>query len=215
MEFKSSQVAFKSKNNFTDDMKRFVIDEAARFTTDGNEAASASLDEMAEKAVRLSAEKNKRGVEEQKQILHEIKEKKKELKKESIHLIQRRLQEVLLILQMQEIVYLLLTQLVMKNLQQRSLEMMRYRKRNLRRIQIRDFLMIPNLIRKASRRSLIKSRIQPKKKNQRSRKRLPLRLLLQRCFEQRRIWQMILLRISQQEMLFQMEYRGYLKPLLI
>lgn len=85
MEFKSSQVAFKSKNNFTDDMKRFVIDEAARFTTDGNEAASASLDEMAEKAVRLSAEKNKRGVEEQKQILHEIKEKKKELKKESIN----------------------------------------------------------------------------------------------------------------------------------
>ena len=85
MEFKSSQVAFKSKNNFTDDMKRFVIDEAARFTTDGNEAASASLDEMAEKAVRLSAEKNKRGVEEQKQILHEIKEKKQELKKESIN----------------------------------------------------------------------------------------------------------------------------------
>ena len=85
MEFKSSQVAFKSKNNFTDDMKRFVIDEAARFTTDGNEAASASLDEMAEKAVRLSAEKNRRSVEEQKQILHEIKEKKKELKKESIN----------------------------------------------------------------------------------------------------------------------------------
>ena len=57
MEFKSSQVAFKSKNNFTDDMKRFVIDEAARFTTDGNEAASASLDEMAEKAVRLSEQR--------------------------------------------------------------------------------------------------------------------------------------------------------------
>ena len=85
MEFKSSQVAFKSKNNFTDDMKRFVVDEVARFTTDSNEAASASLDEMAEKAVRLSADKNKRSVEEQKQILHEIKEKKKALKKESIN----------------------------------------------------------------------------------------------------------------------------------
>jgi len=85
MEFKDSQVTFKSKSNFKDDMKRFVIDEAARFTTDSNEAASASLDEMAEKAVRLSAEKNKRSVSEQKQILKEIREKKKELKKESIY----------------------------------------------------------------------------------------------------------------------------------
>ena len=80
MGFKESKVAFSLKNNFTDDMKRFVVDEAARFTTDSNEAASASLDEMAEKTVRFSAEKNKRAVKEQKQILEEIKEKKKELK---------------------------------------------------------------------------------------------------------------------------------------
>lgn len=85
MGFKESKVAFSSKNNFTDDMKRFVVDEAARFTTDSNEAASASLDEMAEKAVRFSAEKNKRSVSEQKQIIAEIKDKKKELKEKSIH----------------------------------------------------------------------------------------------------------------------------------
>lgn len=85
MGFKESKVAFASKSNFTDDMKRFVADEAARFTLGSNEAASANLDEMAEKTVRLSAEKNKKSVKEQKQIIAEIKEKKKELKGKSIH----------------------------------------------------------------------------------------------------------------------------------
>ncbi|HOO79983.1 MAG TPA: NlpC/P60 family protein [Lachnospiraceae bacterium] len=85
MGFKESKVAFASKSNFTDDMKRFVADEAARFTLGSNEAASANLDEMAEKTVRLSAEKNKRNVKEQKHIIAEIKEKKKELKGKSIH----------------------------------------------------------------------------------------------------------------------------------
>ena len=66
MGFKESKVAFASKSNFTDDMKRFVADEAARFTLGSNEAASANLDEMAEKTVRLSAEKNKKSVKEQK-----------------------------------------------------------------------------------------------------------------------------------------------------
>ena len=85
MGFKESKVAFASKSNFTDDMKRFVADEAARCTLGSNEAASANLDEMAEKTVRLSAEKNKKSVKEQKQIIAEIKEKKKELKGKSIH----------------------------------------------------------------------------------------------------------------------------------
>lgn len=85
MGLKESKVAFASKSNFTDDMKRFVADEAARFTLGSNEAASANLDEMAEKTVRLSAEKNKRSVKEQKQIIAEIKEKKKELSGKSIH----------------------------------------------------------------------------------------------------------------------------------
>ena len=85
MGFKESKVAFASKSNFTDDMKRFVADEAARFTLGSNEAASANLDEMAEKTVRISAEKNKRNVKEQKQIIAEIKEKKRELNGKSTH----------------------------------------------------------------------------------------------------------------------------------
>ena len=79
MEFKSSDVRFGGKNRFGDDMKRFICDEAARFTTDSNEAASASIDEFAEKSMRFSSEKNKRSIKEQKQILSEIKEKKEEL----------------------------------------------------------------------------------------------------------------------------------------
>ena len=79
MEFKSSDVRFGGKNRFGDDMKRFICDEAARFTTESNEAASASIDEFVEKGVRFSSEKNKRSIKEQKQILSEIKEKKEEL----------------------------------------------------------------------------------------------------------------------------------------
>jgi hypothetical protein len=84
MEFKSSDVRFGGKSQFVDDMKRFICDEAARFTTESNEAASASIDEFAEKGVRFSAEKNKRSIKEQKRILSEIKEKKEELLSDGI-----------------------------------------------------------------------------------------------------------------------------------
>ena len=85
MGFKKSKTSFVPGKHFTDDMKRFVTDEAAGFTTDGNEAASASFDEMAEKAVRFSSEKNKRALKEQKKVLSEIQEKKKDLGAKSIH----------------------------------------------------------------------------------------------------------------------------------
>ena len=81
MEFKSANNVFEKKDRFADEMKRFVCDEAARFTTSGNEAASASIDEFAEKGVLFSIEKNKRNIREQKQILVEIKQKEKEQKK--------------------------------------------------------------------------------------------------------------------------------------
>lgn len=87
--FKSSNAVFKDKNCFVDDMKRFVCEEAARFTTDGNEAASASIDEFAERGVRFSIEKNKRAINKQKQIIKELDAKKQEVLKteiESIHL---------------------------------------------------------------------------------------------------------------------------------
>lgn len=88
MEFKSSDAVFKEKNCFVDDMKRFMCDEAARFTTGGNEAASASIDEFAERGVRFSIEKNKRAIKQQKQAIRELDAKKEELLKtemESIH----------------------------------------------------------------------------------------------------------------------------------
>jgi uncharacterized protein YycO len=78
MEFKSNRVTFDTKNRFGDDMKRFIYDEAARFTTDSNEAASASMDEFAEKTVRFSSEKSKKRIKEKKQILNEIQRKKDE-----------------------------------------------------------------------------------------------------------------------------------------
>lgn len=86
--FKSSSAKFQDKNCFVDDMKRFVCDEAARFTTDSNEAASASIDEFAERGVRFSIEKNKRAISKQKQIIKELDAKKQEVLKtdiESIH----------------------------------------------------------------------------------------------------------------------------------
>lgn len=86
--FKSSSTKFQDKNCFVDDMKRFVCDEAARFTTDSNEAASASIDEFAERGVRFSIEKNKRAISKQKQIIKELDGKKQEVLKtdiESIH----------------------------------------------------------------------------------------------------------------------------------
>lgn len=79
MEFKSSNIAFDNKERFSDNMKRFVSDEAARFTTGGNEAASASIDETVERGIRFSVEKSKGKVKEHKKNLLEIKSKKKEI----------------------------------------------------------------------------------------------------------------------------------------
>lgn len=87
MEFKSSTVTFDTKSKFTSDMKRFVCDEAARFTTDSNEAASASMDEFAEKGMRFSAEKSKGKVKEYRRILDVIKQEKKELLADDIESI--------------------------------------------------------------------------------------------------------------------------------
>lgn len=84
MEFKKQSACFDSKNRFSDDMRRFVCDEAARFTTGSNEAASASIDEFAEKSVRFSAEKHKSKAKEKKQILEKIKAEKEELLKDDI-----------------------------------------------------------------------------------------------------------------------------------
>lgn len=74
MEFKNTKASFESKLRFSDDMKRFVNEEAARFTTDSNEAASASLDDVAEKTMRISAEKHKGNVKEKEKILKGMKE---------------------------------------------------------------------------------------------------------------------------------------------
>lgn len=86
MEFKSTNTTFDNKNRFSDNMKRFVSDEAAKFTTESNEAASASLDETVERGIRFSKEKSKGRIKEHKKNLLEIKGKKEEiLSGESIH----------------------------------------------------------------------------------------------------------------------------------
>lgn len=79
MEFKNSSATFDNKNRFGDDLKRFVSDEAARFTTEGNEAASASIDETVERGIRFSKEKSKGKIKEHKKNLLELKEKKEEI----------------------------------------------------------------------------------------------------------------------------------------
>ena len=79
MEFKSGDVRFGGKIQFGDDMKRFISDEAARFTTESNEAASASIDETIERGIRFSAEKSRGKVKEHKKNLLEIKSKKEEI----------------------------------------------------------------------------------------------------------------------------------------
>ena len=84
MEFKRADITFESKNHFGNDMKRFISDEAARFTTGGNEAASASIDETVVWGFRFSKEKSKGKIKEQKRILSEIKERKKELLSEEL-----------------------------------------------------------------------------------------------------------------------------------
>lgn len=80
MEFNSSAATFSKKDHFSDAMKRFVSEEAAIFTPEGEEAASASMDGTAEKLVRFSADKNKANVKEQKRILGIIEDKKEQIK---------------------------------------------------------------------------------------------------------------------------------------
>lgn len=79
MEFKKADFIFERKDQFGNDMRRFVSDEAAKFTTGGNEAASASIDETVERGFRFSKETSKGKIREQKRILLEIKKKKDEL----------------------------------------------------------------------------------------------------------------------------------------
>ena len=79
MEFNSSAATFSKKDHFSDAMKRFVSEEAAIFTPEGEEAASASMDRTAEKLVRFSADKNKANVKEQKRILGSIRDKKEQI----------------------------------------------------------------------------------------------------------------------------------------
>lgn len=73
MEFNASGVVFAKKNNFADSMRQFISEEAAIFSPEKEEAASASMDRTAEKIVRFSADKSKVKVKEQKRILDSIK----------------------------------------------------------------------------------------------------------------------------------------------
>lgn len=73
MEFNSSGAVFAKKGNFADSMKQFISEEAAIFSPEKEEAASASMDKTAEKVVRFSADKHKVKAKEQKRILDEIK----------------------------------------------------------------------------------------------------------------------------------------------
>ena len=73
MEFNASGAVFAKKGNFADSMKQFISEEAAIFSPEKEEAASASMDKTAEKIVRFSADKHKVKAKEQKRILDEIK----------------------------------------------------------------------------------------------------------------------------------------------
>lgn len=76
MEFKNAAASFDMKNRFSDDMKRFISEEAARFTPESNEAASASIDDVAEKSFRISAERHRGKAKEKIRELKEFKSKK-------------------------------------------------------------------------------------------------------------------------------------------
>ena len=73
MEFNASGAVFAKKNNFADSMRQFISEEAAIFSPEKEEAASASMDRTAEKIVRFSADKSKVKAKEQKRILDSIK----------------------------------------------------------------------------------------------------------------------------------------------
>lgn len=73
MEFNASGAVFAKKGNFADSMKQFISEEAAIYSPEKEEAASASMDKTVEKVVRFSADKHKVKAKEQKRILDEIK----------------------------------------------------------------------------------------------------------------------------------------------
>lgn len=59
MAFKEGKVSFSEGPKFTDSMKNFISEEAAFFTSERDENATASMDKTAEKIIRYEASKNK------------------------------------------------------------------------------------------------------------------------------------------------------------
>ena len=84
MAFKNEGADFRSQSHFTNEMSRFVGDEVASFSN--NETAAGAVDDMAEKAVRVSYEKTKSKHEDikahRKDIASQIKTQEKSLKEE-------------------------------------------------------------------------------------------------------------------------------------
>lgn len=93
MAFKESKADFSTKNKFTDELACFVSHEAGFVTAEGNEAASANIDEMAEKAVIASRSKDlvevKKEKKTQKELRKEIASEKKEIKAQTKQLEER------------------------------------------------------------------------------------------------------------------------------
>lgn len=85
MAFKEEGIGFSNRSHFTNEMARFVGSEAAMFSK-GEDAAVGKVDDMAEKAVRMSYEKSKtehKGLKaERKEIEVQVKTQKESLKKD-------------------------------------------------------------------------------------------------------------------------------------
>ena len=86
MGFKKEGTGFRDQSHFTNEMARFVGDEAAFFSTGNNESAAGNVDDKAEMVVRLSAEKNRSArldvKSERKALGNDIKEQKEFIKSE-------------------------------------------------------------------------------------------------------------------------------------
>ena len=74
MVFKEKKSFSENKGNFSDQMACFVSHEAGQFTGEENASASGNLDAVAEKAIRLSAEKNRSEKKDMKSQRKELKE---------------------------------------------------------------------------------------------------------------------------------------------
>ncbi|MDD4372171.1 MAG: NlpC/P60 family protein [Anaerostipes sp.] len=94
MGFKEKKAFSENKGNFTNQMACFVSHEAGQFTGEENASASGSLDAAAEKAIRLSAEKNRSEKIEVKSQRNDLKESirmdQKQLKAEEKNLTQKK-----------------------------------------------------------------------------------------------------------------------------